>query len=88
LWHGLGHRSSIVHQPFPRAESHYLTESSVEYPISVNGKLRDKVSLPVDLDEKQIEETVLQRELVQKWLEGKAPKKVIVVRGKIVNVVV
>jgi len=88
LWHGLGHRSSIIHQPFPRAEDRYLTESTFEYPISVNGKLRDKVSLPVDLDEKQIEETVLQRELVQKWLEGKAPKKVIVVRGKIVNVVV
>ncbi len=88
LWHEIGHQSSVVHQPFPESDPSYLSESNFEYPISVNGKLRDKVTLSLELNETQIQAAVLNRELVQKWLEGKAPKKVIVVKGKIVNIVV
>jgi len=88
LWHGIGHQSSVVLQPFPTLDPSYLAEASFEYPISVNGKLRDKVALSLDLPESQIEAEVLQRDLVVKWLDGKTPKKVIIVKGKIVNIVV
>ncbi|MBI1191937.1 MAG: leucine--tRNA ligase [Bacteroidetes bacterium] len=88
LWHGIGHQTSVVLQPFPQLNESFLAEDSFEYPISVNGKLRDKVALSLALNEAQIEAAVLQRDLVLKWLDGKAPKKIIVVKGKIVNVVV
>ncbi|MFN6944953.1 MAG: leucine--tRNA ligase [Cytophagaceae bacterium] len=88
LWARLGNKESISHATFPTWKQEYLTEDSFEYPVSVNGKMRVKISLPVNLTKEQIEEEVLKSQQVQKWLEGKNPKKVIVVPNKIVNLVV
>lgn len=87
LWAQLGHETSIIHSIYPAAEEKYLAEESHEYPVSINGKMRAKVSLSLDLSKEAIEEQALANETVQKWLEGKAPKKVIVIPGKIVNIV-
>ncbi|HNF43473.1 MAG TPA: hypothetical protein PLT49_07380, partial [Ferruginibacter sp.] len=64
-----------------------LVESSKEYPVSVNGKLRTSITLPIDLEQKQVEEEVLKNDVVQKWLDGKPPKKIIYVKNKMINVV-
>jgi leucyl-tRNA synthetase len=88
LWSLLGHSSSIFHAQFPKHDEKYLTESSFEYPISVNGKVRSKMTFPVDTAKEIIEKAVLESETIQKWTEGKTPKKIIVVPNKIVNVVV
>ena len=87
LWERLGHSESIAEAPFPKFESKYLVESSKEYPISFNGKLRFKLELPLDMNKDQIEAAVLAHEKTQEQLQGRAPKKVIVVPGKIVNIV-
>jgi leucyl-tRNA synthetase len=87
LWENIGHKESISFAPFPRFEEKYLIESAFEYPISMNGKVRDKMSFPLDMPTEEIEKAVLANELVQKWLEGATPKKMIVVKGRIVNVV-
>lgn len=82
-------KTKSVHvQPYPVFNETYLTESSVQYPVSINGKTRITLELPADLDEAGIQQTVLGNETVVKWMEGKQPKKIIIVRGKIVNVVV
>ncbi len=78
---------SVVNQAFPIFNETYLTESSYEYPISINGKMRHKMTFALDMPVADIEKQVLAEEIVQKWLEGKQPKKMIVVVGKIVNVV-
>lgn len=88
LWELLGHSTSITKASFPEFKEEYLVESSFEYPIMINGKLRAKVNLSLSLGSEAIEKAALSDAQVQKWLEGKAPKKVIVVPGKIVNLVV
>ena len=88
LWNKLGHEESITKATFPEYDEKYLVESEHEYPVSINGKMRAKMSFPLDMPKEEIEKQVLASEIVQKWLEGKAPKKVIVVPNKIVNVVV
>ncbi len=80
--------SSIFDQSYPVFEEHYLKESDFEYPVSFNGKLRFKVSLSLDLLPKEIEEQVLKMPEAQKYLEGKIPKKTIIVPGRIVNFVI
>jgi len=80
--------SSIFDQSYPVFEEHYLKESDFEYPVSFNGKLRFKVSLSLDLSPKEIEEQVLKMPEAQKYLEGKIPKKTIIVPGRIVNFVI
>jgi leucyl-tRNA synthetase len=87
LWERLGHSGSIAEVPFPKFEGKYLVESSKEYPISFNGKMRFKLEFPTDMDSKAIEAAVLAHEKTQEQLQGRAPKKVIVVPGKIVNIV-
>ncbi len=87
LWEKLGHSESILNASFPIHNEEYLTESSHEYPISINGKVRAKMNFALDMPKEDIEKIVLASEAVQKWSEGKPPKKVIVVPGKIVNVV-
>ena len=87
LWSLLGHTGSISAVPFPICEEKYLVESTKNYPISFNGKLKFTLELPLDLNPKEIEEKVLSHEKTQQILEGRTPKKVIVVPGKIVNVV-
>lgn len=88
LWVKLGHETGTVgRQQFPRFNNSFLVESSFAYPVSFNGKMRFKVELSLELNAKEVEEAILSREDTQKWLDGKAPKKVIVVSGKIVNIV-
>ncbi|MEC3964842.1 leucine--tRNA ligase [Flagellimonas halotolerans] len=87
LWERLGNTTSIAEAPFPRFEEKYLVESSKEYPISFNGKMRFKLELPLDMGKDEIEAAVLANEKTQAQLEGRTPKKVIVVPGKIVNIV-
>ena len=87
LWEKLGHTNSITHEPFPKFEAKYLVESSKDYPISFNGKMRFKLELPLDLNKAEIEKIVMKNEKTLQQLAGKIPKKVIVVPGKIVNIV-
>tara|TARA_R110002020_G_scaffold445058_2_gene656863 strand:+ start:7813 stop:10899 length:3087 start_codon:yes stop_codon:yes gene_type:complete len=87
LWSKLGHTTSIATAPFPKFEGEYLVESSKEYPISFNGKVRFKLELPADLSKEEIEAAVMANDKTQEQLQGRAPKKVIVVPGKIVNIV-
>ncbi len=88
LWELLGHKTSISFAQFPSFNEEYLKESSVNYPISINGKVRANRVFDVATSKEDIEKAVLADVEVIKWLEGKAPKKVIVVVGKIVNLVV
>lgn len=88
LWSLLENTESIAYADFPKFEEKYLIESSIEYPVSFNGKMRFKIKLPVDINAKEAEEKVLQHEMAQKWLDGKTPKKVIFVPKKIINVVI
>ncbi|HAC24024.1 MAG TPA: leucine--tRNA ligase [Cytophagales bacterium] len=88
LWEKLGQTDSILNASFPAWNEQYLVESSFNYPISINGKVRTEINFALDMPKEDIERNVLASEVVQKWTEGKPPKKVIVVPGKIVNVVV
>lgn len=88
LWAMLGHETSIIHATYPEFREEYLKEDDIEYPVMINGKMRAKLQLSADFSKEQIEEAALADATVQKWLEGKAPKKVIVVPNKIVNLVV
>lgn len=85
LWNMLGHTDSVSQQPFPKFEEKYLVESSKEYPVSFNGKMRFKIELPLDLTAEQIEEIIMNDERTHAQLQGKTPKKVIIVPGKIIN---
>ncbi|WP_330442707.1 leucine--tRNA ligase [Flavobacterium sp. C4GT6] len=87
LWHRLGHQGSIAKVPFPKFNPEHLVESSKEYPVSFNGKMRFKIELPMDMPVPEIEKTILADERTVQQLEGRAPKKVIVVPGKIINIV-
>ncbi|MEB8328579.1 class I tRNA ligase family protein [Flavobacteriaceae bacterium KMM 6897] len=87
LWSKLGHKESIATAVFPKYEAKYLVESSKEYPISFNGKMRFKMELPADMSAADIEKAVMAHEKTRDQLQGRTPKKVIVVPGKIVNVV-
>ncbi|NQX52010.1 leucine--tRNA ligase [Pedobacter panaciterrae] len=89
LWALLGHDAgSLSYAKYPEFNPAYMVEDEFSYPISVNGKTRLNMNLSLALEPKEIEETVLADEHVQKYLEGKAPKKVIVVKGRIVNIVI
>ncbi len=79
---------SVLDATFPTWEEKNITESTKEYPISVNGKLRTTINIDLSLEQTQVQEIVLQNSVVQKWLEGREPKKIIFVKGKMVNVVV
>lgn len=87
LWHRLGHQGSIAKVPFPKFNPEHLVESSKEYPVSFNGKMRFKIELPMDMPVPEIEKTILADERTVQQLDGRAPKKVIVVPGKIINIV-
>ena len=87
LWSLLGHKESISTAKFPTFEAKYLVESSKNYPISFNGKMRFTLELPLDLSKEEIEKVVMAHEKTIAQLDGKTPKKVIVVPGKIVNIV-
>ncbi len=88
LWHLLGKKESVSFATLPAVNEVYLKEDSKKYPVSFNGKMRFTLDLPMDMTKDEIEKAVMENEQSQKCLEGKTPKKVIVVPGKIVNVVV
>lgn len=87
LWEKLGHTDTLLKAEFPKYNEEFLKENSFEYPVSINGKVRTKMEFALDMPKADIEKLVLASEAVLKWTEGKPPKKVIVVTGKIVNVV-
>lgn len=87
LWEKLGHSTSIATAEFPKFEEKHLVESSKAYPISFNGKMRFTMELPLDLSKDDIEKAVMAHEKTAGYLDGRTPKKVIVVPGKIVNIV-
>jgi leucyl-tRNA synthetase len=88
LWEASGMKGSVSHAAFPDFDPAFLTDDEVEYPISVNGKVRAKLIVPADTPAADIETQALALESVQKWMEGKPARKVIVVPKKIVNVVI
>jgi leucyl-tRNA synthetase len=88
LWKQLGHNESIAFAPFPEFNEAYLIDDSINYPVSVNGKLKFTLELPATLTVQEVEAEVMKNEQTQKLLEGKQPKKVIVVHKKIVNMVI
>jgi leucyl-tRNA synthetase len=88
LWRNLGEQESITKAAFPIFEPAYLIETSFSYPISINGKHRTNIQFDLDAAQADMEASVLNDEVVQKWLEGKTPKKIIIVKGKIINLVI
>ena len=88
LWQELGNQGSVVDSPFPSHEEEFLVEDEIEYPISINGKMRTKIKLATGIDEQQARGIVLGDEVVQKWITGKEVRKFIFVPGRIVNIVV
>lgn len=88
LWYALGNTNSIHLSSWPAFNQSYLIENSFNYPISINGKTRTQLEFPTDAGVEEIEAAVLSNEIVLKWTEGKAPKKIIVVKNRIVNVVI
>ncbi|MCP9622184.1 leucine--tRNA ligase [Nocardia otitidiscaviarum] len=87
LWERLGHTTALAHGPFPVADPALLVADSVEYPIQVNGKVRSRVSVPADADNAAVQAAALADEKIAELLGGKEPRKVIVVPGRLVNVV-
>lgn len=87
LWSLCGHQTSIEFEPFPALNESYLVEDEIDYPVSFNGKMKFKLKLPADMEIKHIEEIALQEERVINQLEGKKPKKIIIVPKKIINIV-
>ncbi|MCZ8168557.1 MAG: leucine--tRNA ligase [Flavobacterium sp.] len=87
LWNQLGHEGSIATVAFPQFEAKYLVESEKEYPVSFNGKMRFTIKLPLDLSVAEIEAIVMADERTQNQLQGRIPNKVIIVPGKIINLV-
>ena len=87
LWSQLGHEGSISTVAFPVCEEKYLVESEKEYPVSFNGKMRFTIKLPLDLSVPQIQEIVMADERTIKQLDGRTPNKVIIVPGKVINLV-
>ncbi len=88
LYHVLGNSHSVLDAEFPVFEEKYLVETSKEYPVSINGKMRTTMNISLSAEQKEVEELVLANPVVQKWTEGKLPKKIIYVRNKMVNIVV
>jgi len=88
LWSLLGHTSQVLDAAYPVFDPKQVVESSKEYPISINGKLRTTLDISLAAAQSDVEALVLANEVVQKWLEGKAPKKIIFVKGKMVNIVI
>ncbi len=88
LWRRLGHDETLAHGPFPVADRQYLVEDTVEYPVQVNGKVRGRVTVAADADADALEAAALADEKVAAFINGATPKKVIVVAGRLVNIVV
>ena len=88
LWSLIGNQGLVMDAPFPIFEAQYVKETSKEYPVSINGKVRANIAIDLDATEAQVQEIVLNNELIQKWVEEKPIKKLIFVKGKMINVVI
>lgn len=88
LWQLLGNKQSVCDASFPEYDEQNLVENTFEYPVSFNGKMRFKIELPLYIPVADIEQAVIKAQEAQKWLEGKPPRKIIVVQGRIINVVI
>ena len=88
IWEKLGNTSSISTVPFPKYESKYLVENEINYPVSFNGKMRFKVSLPVEMGKDEIEDYIMKHEKTLHYLDSSKPKRIIVVPKKIINIVI
>ncbi|MYM11431.1 leucine--tRNA ligase [Muribaculum intestinale] len=88
LWHALGHDTTVCDAKWPVHNEEYLVESTVTMAVSFNGKARYNIKVPADAPREEIEKTALEHEGAAKWIEGKQIRKIIVVPGKIVNIVV
>lgn len=88
LWQLLGNTTSILDAPYPVFEEQYVKESAFTYPVAVNGKTRTEMGFALDAANSAIEQEVLANEVVKKWMEGKPLKKVVIVKGRMINVVV
>jgi len=87
LWHRLGHERSLAHGPFPDADPRYLVTDTIEYPVQVNGKVRGRIIVAADAGRDELEAAALAEEKVAAFLAGATPRKVIVVPGRLVNLV-
>ncbi|MBC7904735.1 MAG: leucine--tRNA ligase [Gemmatimonadaceae bacterium] len=88
LWKAIGNEGSVLDASYPVFDAKHVTETSKEYPVSVNGKVRTNISISLSATQAEVEEIVLSADTVKKWLEGKPHKKIIYVKGKMINVVV
>ncbi len=88
IWNRLGNQQSVTTASFPKWDPIYLVEDEINYPISFNGKTRFTISLPAEMTKQEIETKIMQHEKTSKYLDGKNPKKVIVVPKRIVNIVI
>jgi leucyl-tRNA synthetase len=88
LWHQVGHSTTILDAVFPKFEPKYVMETTKEYPVSINGKMRTQIVLDLNATQEEVQQIVLDHPVVQKWMEGKVLKKFIFVKGKMVNVVI
>ena len=88
LWSLIGNQELVLDAPFPIFDAQYVTETSKEYPVSINGKVRANIAIALDATEAEVQEIVLNNELIQKWIEEKPIKKLIFVKGKMINVVI
>ena len=88
LWNVMHNDGSVLDAVYPKLDEKYLVESTKEYPISINGKVRANMNISLDASQPEVEQIVLSNETVQKWLEGKAPKKIIFVKGRMINIVI
>jgi leucyl-tRNA synthetase len=87
LWEALGHETSLTYEPWPKADPSLLTEDLITIAVAVNGKRRDEIQIAADADEDSVRAAALALEKIQRFLDGKEPKKVIVVKGRMVNIV-
>jgi len=88
LWHQLGNEGSVTAADYPEFVASYIEETNKVYPVSINGKHRTNIEFPVAAEQADIEPVVLANDIVIKWLEGKPHKKIIFVKGKMINVIV
>ncbi len=88
LWQALGNEGLVVDAPYPLFEAKYVTESAKDYPVSINGKLRVNISIALSASEAEVHAIVLANEVVQKWVADTPIKKIIFVKGKMVNIVI
>ncbi len=88
IWASLGHKKTLVYEPWPEHDLELTKESSMTLAVQINGKVRDEITVAAETGEEEIKKLALTSEKVQKWLDGKEPKKIIYVKGKLVSIVV